>query len=121
MERKHRPAIPESPLFAVNPYLMKSKLCFLLLAFIAITAFKNNKGTAEEFRIKKTVSILRPQDSITYSYTSDGRIATYKSWWAEMWQSFEYAGNKVIEHGEGAIKGHPYTNTYYLGRNGWAD
>jgi hypothetical protein len=99
---------------------MKSKLLFALFLFALLTAFKTNK-TAVELRLRKTVSILRPQDSTAYTYTPDGKLASLHSYWSQMWQRYEYAGNRVISRGEGAIQGHPYTDVFFLGKKGIAD
>jgi hypothetical protein len=100
---------------------MKSKFLFLIAILAVFAAFKKITGVEPDMRIKKIVSLKRPQDSTSYSYTSQGKISSYNNYWSEMWQKFEYSGNKVIERGDGPSRGHPYTNTYYLNRQGRAD
>ena len=97
---------------------MKSKLFIALLLLAAFTSFKK---TAADFRIKKVVSFKHPQDSSTYSYTTEGKIAEFRTTSPPMWQRFKYEGNKIIEEGDGPTKGHPFKNTFYVNRKGLVD
>jgi hypothetical protein len=101
-------------------FMKPRHVLLIFLSLLIFTAFKN-KSTRAEARIKKTVSFLRPQDSTAYTYTSSGKILTYNGYWSQMWQTFEYTVNKVIERGEGTIKSHPYTNIFYLNKQQKAD
>ena len=97
---------------------MKSKFLLCLLLVITITSFKKyQKNENPDYRLKKNISLIKPSDSITYSYTPDGKIAEYHE--GRMRSIYSYIGNKVIE--DRRIVNSSSTYIYYLNQNGRAD
>lgn len=98
---------------------MKPKILSVLFLFVIAAAFKS--PVTDGIRVKKTASLIRPYDTATYSYAADGKITGHHKYSTQMWESYQYVKNKIIEHRDGPIVGQTQEVTHSLNRKGFVD
>jgi hypothetical protein len=99
---------------------MKSKIIFILLPLAALAAFNSSAPGKDGHRLKKAVSYIRPWDSASYVYTTDGKLAMSRRG-TDMWSTIKYEGNLAFKEMKVPVKGNLSKSIYYLNSYGSAD
>ena len=96
------------------------QLLFIIL-FASTLLSGCSKSDSTSTRIAKTVSLLFPNDSVAYTYSSDGKMTGYRNYSSGAWRTYEYSKSRVTEAWGANISEQQAFNTYYLNSKGLAD